>query len=117
MLGTVIGPGRRLNPYQSSQPGERIPMRLAPALVQRYPRRLPRRKCMTIAAGFVHRGGVLLCADTQHETATMKSHASKLHQVDYWDGHIAFAYAGNSAFALTTIEKCSKRIQSSHKGE
>ena len=72
---------------------------------------------MTIAAGFVHRDGVLLCADTQHETLTMKSHATKLHQLDYWDGHIAFAYAGNSAFALSTIERCTKRIEALHNGE
>jgi len=72
---------------------------------------------MTIAVGFVHRNGVLLCADTQHETATMKSHATKLHRCEYWDGHAAFAYAGNSAFAVAAIQKCMKRISASNKGE
>ncbi len=72
---------------------------------------------MTIAAGFVHRDGVLLCADTQHETTTMKSHATKLHQCEYWDGNIVFAYAGHSPFALSAIQLCMRRIKETHKGE
>ena len=37
---------------------------------------------MTIAAGFVHQDGVLLCADTQQETWALKFYSSK---VGYFD--------------------------------
>jgi len=67
---------------------------------------------MTIAAGFLHSGGVLLCADTQHEAGAMRVHAAKIGTFDCPGGKVGFAFAGNSAFAISVIQKCSKKLRS-----
>jgi 20S proteasome alpha/beta subunit len=59
---------------------------------------------MTIAAGFVHRDGVLLCADTQHESSVNRLHAKKLFAFGCKFGNLGIAYAGNSAFARAVIQ-------------
>ena len=66
---------------------------------------------MTIAAGILHSGGVLLCADTQHEAGAMKIHAPKIGHFDCPGGKIGFAFAGNSAFAISAIQKVSRKLQ------
>ncbi len=66
---------------------------------------------MTIAAGFVCEGGVLLCADTEHTGWTSKFHDSKLDHFEIPGGKIAFALAGHSSFAWSAIQKCRDRLQ------
>jgi hypothetical protein len=65
---------------------------------------------MTIAAGFVCRGGVLLCADTEETGWAMKIQAPKLHHFECPGGKLAFAYAGNTAFAISAIQKCRSHL-------
>jgi hypothetical protein len=66
---------------------------------------------MTIAAGFVCREGILLCADTEQTAWAMKLHGSKLGHFACPGGIIAFAYAGNTRFAFSAIQKLQKRLQ------
>jgi hypothetical protein len=78
-------------------------------------RRLAERKhidSMSIAAGFLHGGGVLLCADTEHSTSDMKIHAPKIGYFECPLGKVGYAYAGNAALALACIQKCQRRLQS-----
>jgi hypothetical protein len=60
---------------------------------------------MTIAAGFPYDGGVLLCCDSLHEAGTVKFNASKLDSHEFPGGEMGFAFAGNTAFAITEIQK------------
>ncbi len=46
--------------------------------VPKLPRRLPERKRMTIAAGFLCRSGIVLCADSQEVVGDMKWPVKKL---------------------------------------
>lgn len=70
---------------------------------------------MTIAAGFCHRDGVILCADTQHEAGYTKSYEPKLVEFQTPSGaNCAFAYAGNTNFALSTIYKAIRKMQKAH---
>jgi hypothetical protein len=66
---------------------------------------------VTIAAGFVCKEGVLLCADTEHTGWTSKFHDSKVDNFEIAGGKIAFALAGNSSFAWSAIQKCRTRLQ------
>jgi hypothetical protein len=68
---------------------------------------------MTIAAGFAHKDGVLLCADTQQETDSAKFHEAKIFRFDWKGRSGAFAFAGNSAFATSTIQRCITKIEAS----
>lgn len=72
---------------------------------------------MTIAAGFLHRDGILLCADTQQETWAMKIHGAKLNHFECYAGSVAYAFAGNSDFAMAAIQGCKKRLQSASSGD
>ena len=65
---------------------------------------------MTIAAGFFHRDGIVLCSDTQQETGMAKFHGPKVAVTDIPFGKIAFAFAGHSDFATTAIQSCSTRL-------
>ncbi|MGA3236898.1 MAG: hypothetical protein ABSG03_11375 [Bryobacteraceae bacterium] len=67
---------------------------------------------MTIAAGFAHKDGVLLCADTEEQKGAMKGHRPKIVEFDWKGSAGAFAFAGNSDFALATIQKCKTRLES-----
>jgi hypothetical protein len=62
--------------------------------------RLPLRKkggynqAMTIAAGFLHADGILLCSDSQMEGAAIKFQAPKIGMFEFLGGKIGFAFAG-----------------------
>lgn len=71
----------------------------------------PRYPRMTIAAGFLCKEGVLICADTQH-TAGMKLHRSKVGDCTFPGGKLAWAYAGHETFALAAIGKVEKLLES-----
>jgi hypothetical protein len=60
---------------------------------------------MTIAAGFVHREGVLLCADTELTAGDRKLHGSKIFHFDSALGRFAFVFAGNVNNAVATLQK------------
>lgn len=60
---------------------------------------------MTIAAGFVHREGVLLCADTELTAGDRKLHASKIFHFDCALGRFAFVFAGHVHNAVATLQK------------
>lgn len=79
------------------------------------PRRLPKGKHMTIAAGFVHREGVLLCADTELTGATRKLQASKIFHFDCALGRFAFVFAGHVPNSLGTLQKIRHRLMSARK--
>lgn len=66
---------------------------------------------MTIAAGFVHKDGVLLCSDTQQEGGATKFHGPKVGVTDIPYGKIAFAFAGHCDFATTAIQSCVSRLR------
>jgi hypothetical protein len=61
---------------------------------------------VTIAVGFRHKDGILLCADTQQEGAVTKFYGPKVGYADIAYGQISCAFAGNSVFAATTIQAC-----------
>jgi hypothetical protein len=65
---------------------------------------------MTIAAGFSHGSGIVLCADTQQEAGTGKFHGPKVGVSDIPYGKIAFAMAGNAAFATTAVQSCAAAL-------
>ncbi len=65
---------------------------------------------MTIAAGFLHRDGVLLCADTEHGSPAMKFYDTKLDPFEWRSRAGAFAYSGNSKFAVAAIQKCKTEL-------
>jgi hypothetical protein len=65
---------------------------------------------MTIAAGFLCRQGVLLCADTEQTAWAMKLHQAKVGFFDFPGGKMGHVYAGNTQFALSAIEKLQKRL-------
>ena len=66
---------------------------------------------MTIAAGFLHRDGIILCSDTQQEGGTTKYHGPKIGVVDIPFGKIGFAFAGNVDFAIAAIQSCGQRLK------
>lgn len=71
----------------------------------------PKEKRMTIAAGFVNQDGVLLCADTEQEHGSTKFYSPKIGSFPCAAGMIGFAFAGNSAFSLSAIQKCSDHLK------
>jgi len=60
---------------------------------------------MTIAAGFVHRNGVLLCSDSESSSSENKSYVSKTGHFSYPNGRIAYALAGPETSARGVIEE------------
>jgi hypothetical protein len=65
---------------------------------------------VTIAAGLLCREGVLLCTDTEVTDWESKTQESKMRYFDFPGGRVCFAYAGNTRFAFSAIEKCEKRL-------
>jgi hypothetical protein len=61
---------------------------------------------MTIAAGFIHSGGIILCSDTQQEGGAIKFHGPKIGCFKCPGGNVAIALAGNVRFAISAIQKC-----------
>jgi hypothetical protein len=72
---------------------------------------------MTIAAGFVCREGILLCADTEQTDWAMKLHGSKVGHFQFPGGQLAYAYSGNTRFAFSAIHKCRKELESGVTGD
>lgn len=73
----------------------------------------PRRKHVTIAAGFNFDGGLLLCADTKI-TTDAKTNESKLFYRDYANGQCATAFtvaAEDLEFAINAINSCQASIE------
>ncbi len=67
---------------------------------------------MTIAAGFVHRDGILLCAETEHTSQTLKSHAAKVRHFECKWGRVGIGYAGNADNATVVSQKIEKAVKS-----
>lgn len=65
---------------------------------------------MTIAAGFLCKNAAVLCADTLY-SGTIKEHDSKVDSFQYPGGKVAFAVAGNSAYAWSAIKKVREKLQ------
>lgn len=61
---------------------------------------------MTIAAGFVYSGGILLCSDTQQEGGLIKLHGPKIAHFECPYGRIGFAMAGHMNFARSAVQHC-----------
>jgi hypothetical protein len=77
------------------------PFRIAPKPEQPpKPKRLPERKLVTIAAGFICLQGIVLCADNQitDVTSGSKSYGCKLWQYGEDDWNVIFAYSGFKQF-------------------
>jgi 20S proteasome alpha/beta subunit len=70
---------------------------------------------MSIAAGFVHRGGVLLCADTELTAGIRKLQASKIFHFESALGRFAFAFAGNVRNAVATLQKVEAKVNRSRR--
>lgn len=65
---------------------------------------------MTIAAGFVHKDGVILCADTELTAGDKKLQGSKLFHFDCPSGRFAFVFAGHLYNAVSTLQKIRTRL-------
>jgi len=65
---------------------------------------------VTIAAGFVYDNGVMLCADTEITGWGMKLQSGKIKSFRVDGGTISMAYAGNASFAISTIQKCQRKL-------
>jgi hypothetical protein len=61
---------------------------------------------MTIAAGFLHEKGLLMCADTLLTSGVVSTHEAKLIGVGFHDGAVIFAYAGHADMAEAAIQQC-----------
>jgi 20S proteasome alpha/beta subunit len=70
------------------------------------PRRPSKRysKPMTIAAGLICNGSVLLCADTLY-TSTAQTHDKKVDHFEYPGGKVALAVAGHTVHAWSAVTK------------
>lgn len=79
----------------------------------RYPYSRPWLKgdTVTIAAGILYRGGVLLCADTEGQTDSNKGLLSKVGFVKCQYGTIASAMAGNVDYASTAIQRIERKFE------
>lgn len=66
---------------------------------------------MTIAAGFVNRDGVLLCADTMTtDGGTSVIYRSKIIPVYFNDGKAFFAFAGEVKFIESVVQRCENAL-------
>src|SRR5713101_4706144 len=66
---------------------------------------------MSIAAAIKYKDGVLICADTEQSTWTHTTHESKIKKFECPGGKVALAYAGNTAFSLSAMQKCAEHLQ------
>jgi hypothetical protein len=65
---------------------------------------------MTIAAGFVYRDGILMCADTLMSGGAISHHQSKMVGYRFSDGAALFAFAGHSEMADAAIQQCEQAL-------
>jgi len=75
---------------------------------------IPRRRPVTIIAGFRVQDGILLCSDTEWSGAG-KIYQQKIFSHFFRGGAIAFAVAGNEANARMAIEDCQYAIDAARK--
>jgi hypothetical protein len=61
---------------------------------------------MTIAAGFVYEGGILMCADSEMSSATVKRDESKIRDCRFADGVVVFGFSGIEGHAAAAIDQC-----------
>jgi hypothetical protein len=61
---------------------------------------------VTIAAGFLHNQGVLLCSDTELTGWAFTLQGSKITRFEWATAQVAMAYAGYSEAATAAIQKC-----------
>jgi hypothetical protein len=66
---------------------------------------------MTIAAGFLHRGGILLCCDTLIGNEETAYYSSKITLVPFSDGTVGFAFSGSVPFLEATIQACERVLK------
>ena len=83
-------------------------------LRQMYPWMVPRRRPVTIIAGFRVQDGILLCSDTEWSGAG-KIYQQKIFSHFFRGGAIAFAVAGNEANARMVIQDCQYAIDPGRK--
>ena len=72
---------------------------------------------MTIAAGFIYKGGVLLCSDTQMQSGAALTHGPKIGLFDFVGGKMAVTFSGNVRSAEVTIQKLAKVLRRLRGGE
>ncbi len=102
---SALSPARLLYPAPPPSPPLKHP---------RYPclDRARGNRLVTIAAGFLYRGGALLCTDTELTGGTLKTQAAKIVSFGCKGGMLSFAYAGNYDYALCVIDKCRRKLAS-----
>jgi hypothetical protein len=70
---------------------------------------------MTMAAGFLYNGGIVVCADTLISGGIVSSHKSKLGGYRFDDGVAIFAIAGHVDMAETAIQQCEEPLSTLRK--
>jgi hypothetical protein len=81
-----------------------------PVRMPNYDDRLPRKKPVTIAAGFRFDRGLLLCADTQY-TADQKTYESKMFHIQHGAAHVVLILVGYEDYARRAIEMISEKVK------
>ncbi len=66
---------------------------------------------MTIAAGLMYNGGVLLCTDSEHTAWSYRTHSPKIVRFGGPGGSVAMAYAGDDTFSMSAMDKCRHLVQ------
>jgi hypothetical protein len=72
---------------------------------------------MTIAAGFMSKDALIICADTLISGGVVSSHQSKLGGYKFKDGAAIFAFAGHVDFAEAAIQLCGEALRDHAKGQ
>ena len=79
--------------------------------VRRYPWVRPEVKQMTLAAGFLYREGVILCAETELTIGDLKSHGAKIMPFECPYGRIGIVCSGHFLGAVSTMQKIRAAVQ------
>lgn len=65
---------------------------------------------MTLAAGFVYREGVLLCAETELTAGDLKTHGAKILPFDCPFGRIGMVCSGNFVLAVAAMQSIKRAV-------
>jgi 20S proteasome alpha/beta subunit len=113
---SVAGSQYDRRPPQPLRPDQRHPYfwqrdrsPATPIQHRRYPWELPRRKRMTIVAGFRVQDGVVLCSDTQY-TGNAKIYQRKLFPITIGADHYVFGLSGHEPNGKMAIDECEDAI-------
>lgn len=79
------------------------------------PERLPERKAVTVIAGFVCCDGIVVAADTEHNSSVAKFQRKKIIYYEDADCAVRFAYAGHTDYTDMAIDKMRRAISTSDK--